>query len=83
MSISDTLPSPETLRALAEDAARARDQTEAFLRSNPLPSPEVLDALLAKHQEYLDTLDAEYGPPSEDDVAAAKRVLDQLGSAAS
>jgi hypothetical protein len=55
-------------------------EVEAFFRSNPLPSPEVLQGLADEHRRYLDMLDREYGPPSQDDVNAAEKLLRELKS---
>lgn len=54
------------------------EQSEAFVRSNPLPPEEVLVAARAAHLAYLDDLDAKYGPPGEEAVCAAKEIFQEI-----
>jgi hypothetical protein len=41
----------------------------------------VLQALVEEHRRYLDMLEEEYGPPTEEDVRAARKLLKELWTA--
>jgi hypothetical protein len=69
---------PEALQRMVAEVRQASETIEDSFRANPLPSPEVLRGLADEHRRYLDTLDREYGPPSQDDVNAAQELIKEL-----
>lgn len=75
---SKALRELERLKALIDQVEDTRQRSEAFYNSARLPEPETIRALAAAHAEYIRELEAEFGPPSQEDIENAKRLKAEL-----
>src|SRR5438270_13736416 len=57
-------PDVKAMRELAERGRQAYEDMIALKRSSPLPDAKTLEELAARHNEFLDELDEQYGQPS-------------------
>lgn len=71
-----TTPTPDAARSLAENAQLAHRDLSAFYRRARLPSRKERERMAEGLGKLLDELDAQFGPPTEEDMEAARRLLE-------
>ncbi len=71
-------PETQPFVSLLEDARAARRQTTRFFRSRPRPNEAKLEKQRRELLQFIEEENAKYGPPSEEDREAARKLWDQL-----